>query len=222
VGFRVEQVKIDEIDSEAPKQITDFSGSNMVYGVRPHIGFDTTDDRFYPTKGYSFNAGYEQNTGVETFGTVDSSLRWYKTVAEDFFERKTVLATKIQGGMTAANAPFFEKFYAGGTGSMRGFQYQGISPRAGSDETAIGSDWVFLANTELAVPLNSDVFSALFFVDSGTVQTGPYRVAAGSGLQIMVPQILGPVPMRFEFAVPLKKGEQDETRVFSFSITRLF
>lgn len=222
VGFRVEQVKIDEIDSGAPKQIWDFEGSNMVYGVRPHIGYDTTDDRYYPTKGYSFNAGYEQCTGVETFGTVDSSIRWYKTVAEDFFERKTVLATKVQGGMTAANAPFFEKFYAGGTGSMRGFEYQGISPRAGEDETAIGSDWIFLANSELAVPLNSDVFSALFFVDSGTVQTGPYRVAAGTGLQIMVPQILGPVPMRFEFAVPLQKGDQDKTRVFSFSITRLF
>jgi outer membrane protein insertion porin family len=222
VGFRVEQVKVDDIDDDAPKQITDFAGSNMVYGIRPHIGFDTTDDRYYPTKGYNFVAGYEQNTGVETFGTADSSIRWYKTVAEDFFERKTVLATKLSGGVTAANAPFFEKFYAGGTGSMRGFEYQGISPRAGADKAAIGSDWLFLANTELAVPLNSDVFSALFFVDSGTVQTGPYRIAAGSGLQIMIPQILGPVPMRFEFAVPLKKADEDKTRVFSFSITRLF
>jgi len=79
-----------------------------------------------------------------------------------------------------------------------------------------------LANTELAVPLNSDVFSALFFVDSGAIQTGPYRVAVGTGLQIMIPQVLGPVPMRFEFATPLQKDDQDEVRVFSFSISRLF
>jgi outer membrane protein assembly factor BamA len=30
------------------------------------------------------------------------------------------------------------------------------------------------------------------------------------------------VPMRFEFAVPVMKDDEDETEVFSFSIGRLF
>jgi outer membrane protein insertion porin family len=222
VGFRIEQVTVSNVDANAPSEISDWRGSNMLLGVRPHFGYDTTDDRFYPTKGFFFNTGIEQVTGDATFTTLDGTFRWYKTVAEDFFERKTVLATKLQAGVTSAAAPPFEKFYAGGTGSMRGFEYHGVSKRAGEDEVPVGSDWIFLANTELAVPLNSEVFSALFFVDSGTVQTGPYRIAVGTGLQIMVPQILGPVPMRFEFAVPLRKDDKDETRVFSFSITRLF
>jgi outer membrane protein insertion porin family len=222
VDFRVEQVEVTNVDSNAPREISDWAGSNMLYGVRPNVGFDTTDNRFYPSKGIIFNAGYEQVTGCSTFGTLDGKFRWYKTVDEDFFERKTVLATKIQAAVTGADAPPFEKFYLGGSGSMRGFEFQGISKRAGVNDDAVGSDWMFMANTELAIPLNSDIFSLLVFVDSGTIQTGPYRVGAGSGLQIMVPQLLGPVPMRFEFTYPLRKGEQDETRVFSFSITRLF
>jgi len=222
VGFRAEKVNVDDIDPNAPAEIYRWAGSNMLYGIRPHFGYDTTDDRFYPTRGFFFNAGYEQVFGDASFGTIDGTFRWYKTVAEDFFERKTVLATKIQAGLTSSDAPPFEKFYAGGTGSMRGFEYRGISKRAGIYEDPIGSDWIFLANAELAVPLNSDIFSAIFFVDSGTIETGPYRVSVGTGLQIMIPQLLGPVPMRFEFASPMRKDDQDETRVFSFSITRLF
>jgi outer membrane protein insertion porin family len=222
VDFRAEQVEVSSVDADAPKEISDWAGRNMLYGVRPNFGFDTTDNRFYPTKGFAFNTGYEQVAGDATFGTVDGKFRWYKTVDEDFFERKTVLATKIQAAVTSSDAPPFEKFYLGGSGSMRGFEYRGVSKRAGVNNDAVGSDWMFLANTELAVPLNSDIFSLLVFVDSGTIQTGPYRVGAGVGIQIMVPQLLGPVPMRFEFTQPLRKGEQDETREFSFSISRLF
>jgi outer membrane protein assembly factor BamA len=69
----------------------------------------------------------------------------------------------------------------------------------------------------VTVPLVSENFEALFFVDSGTIDTGSYRLSIGTGVQIMVPQVFGDVPMRFEIAAPLLKDDQDETQVFSFS-----
>jgi len=60
------------------------------------------------------------------------------------------------------------------------------------------------------------------FVDSGTVDTGSYRLSVGAGLQIMVPQIFGDIPMRFEIATPLMKDDDDETQVFSFSAGGMF
>ncbi len=42
----------------------------------------------------------------------------------------------------------------------------------------IGSDWIILANAEVAVPLISDSIALLFFVDSGKIDTGGYRVGA--------------------------------------------
>jgi outer membrane protein assembly factor BamA len=62
----------------------------------------------------------------------------------------------------------------------------------------------------------------LLFVDSGAIDSGPYRISVGTGLQLMIPQLFGPVPMRFEFAIPLVKDEGDDIQVFSFSIAQFF
>ncbi len=79
-----------------------------------------------------------------------------------------------------------------------------------------------LANTEVAVPLTEEVISLLFFVDAGMIDTGGVRASIGTGLQILIPQWFGPVPMRFELAAPFMKDDEDETRVFSFSVGTLF
>jgi len=135
---------------------------------------------------------------------------------------------------------------------IRGFDYRGVSKRSKGSTTLwdrystqggapftlptggfgaipwkirkkpIGSDWLFLANAEVAVPLVGNSLSVLFFVDSGAVETGGYRAAAGTGLQIMIPQWFGPVPMRLELATPFMKDDDDETRAFSFSVGALF
>jgi outer membrane protein assembly factor BamA len=62
----------------------------------------------------------------------------------------------------------------------------------------------------------------LFFVDTGTIDSGGYRAAVGTGIQIMIPQWFGPVPMRFEIAAPIMRDDADDTQVFSFSVGRLF
>ncbi len=224
LGLRVENVDIDSVDSDAPKEIKDVKGDNVLMGVRLGVGRDLTDDRFNPTKGYSFNFGYEQVAGDHTFGIASGVYRRYKTISEDLAERKTVLALKLLGATTVGDAPPFEKFYAGGTGTygIRGFKYRGISKRSGVDDDPIGSDWIFLANAEATVPLASETFSALFFIDSGMIDSGGYRASIGTGIQILIPQWFGPVPMRLEIAAPLMKDGDDDTQVFSFSVGRLF
>jgi outer membrane protein assembly factor BamA len=79
-----------------------------------------------------------------------------------------------------------------------------------------------LANAEISVPLDNEVFSLLFFTDAGLIDSGGVRASIGTGLQILIPQWFGPVPMRFELATPLSKEDEDDTRVFSFSVGALF
>lgn len=229
IGFRLENIDVADIDEDAPKEITDVKGDNAVMGVMFGIGRDTTDYEFNPSAGYRFNASYEQLAGDHTFGIVSATYSRYGTLREDLAERKTILATKLHAATVVGDAPPFEKFYAGGQASVRGFDYRGISTRGLQQNVAepkrkdpIGSDWIFLANAEVVVPLVSDNFAVLFFVDSGTIDTGGYRAAAGTGIQILIPQWFGPVPMRFELAAPLMKDGDDETQVFSFSMGRLF
>jgi outer membrane protein insertion porin family len=235
ISTRVEQVDVTDLDTDAPLEIREDKGKSDLFGLRFGTGKDMRNDRFNPTEGYTFDVGYEQVAGDYTFGIADTTYRCYKTIHEDLAENKTVLAVKLLGATTVGNAPVFEKFYAGGNGAygIRGFEYRGVSPRGlpynpvtrtfGLEkEDPIGSDWIFLANSEVTVPLGGETFSALFFIDSGMVDEGGYRAAAGTGIQIMIPQWFGPVPMRFEIAAPLMKDSEDETQVFSFSVGRLF
>ena len=231
LGFRLENVDVADIDSDAPKEIWDVKGGNLLAGVKVGVGRDMVDDRFTPSRGYSFDTGYEQVTGAENFGILKGGYVWYRTLYEDLLERKTVLAAKLQAATVVGDAPPFEKFYGGGTGTygIRGFRYRGVSTRGlqtsvstPEREDPIGSDWIFLASTEVTMPLIGENFSALFFVDSGTIDTGGYRASVGTGIQIQIPQWFGPVPMRFELAMPFMKDDQDETQAFSFSIGGLF
>lgn len=229
MSFRLENVDVSDIDLDAPKEVKADKGSNDLYGARLYIRKDTTDSRFLPSMGYNFNAGYEQVGGDHTFGVLTGTQRWYKTLYEDLAGRKTVLETKIHGGAIIGDAPVFEKFYAGGTGSIRGFDYRGVSTRGLQTNVVnpaykdpIGSDWIVTGNAEIAFPITTEVLSWLVFVDAGAIDTGGLRASVGTGLQILLPQWFGPVPMRFELAVPFLKDDLDDTRVFSFTVGALF
>ncbi|MHC4069581.1 MAG: outer membrane protein assembly factor BamA [Planctomycetota bacterium] len=231
IGFRAENVEVSDVDYDAPQEIYDVKGDNLLYGVRFGIGRDLRDDKFNPSQGHNFDISYEQVGGDHTFGVLSGAYRRYRTLRRDLAERKTVLATKLLAATTIGDAPPFEKFYAGGSGKygIRGFDYRGVSTRglptnrpSTERDDPIGSDWVFLANAEVTVPLVGESLSSLFFVDSGAIDDGSYRVSVGTGIQILLPQWFGPVPMRLEIAAPVMKDDADDTQVFSFSVGRLF
>ena len=228
LATRAENVDITEIDQDAPKEIKDDKGKSTLFGLKASASYNTTNNKYNPTDGSVLDLAYEQVAGDYTFGVVTSTYRWYKTLSEDLSERKTVLETKLHAGAIVGDAPIFEKFYAGGSGSIRGFEYRGVGPKGestlapGEYKDPIGSDWVLQANAEISVPMASDTFAWLFFVDGVMLDDDACRASVGSGLQILLPQWFGPVPMRFEFAIPIAKEENDDTQVFSFSVGRLF
>ncbi len=226
IGFRAENVGVHDLDYDAPQEIRDFHGDTQLFGVRFGVGFSGVDDIYDPSQGQSINGFYEQVTGDDAFGILEGSYTRYFTLHEDVLGRKTILAGKLLSGTIVGEAPPFEKFYAGGTSryGIRGFEYRGVSTRGWQTNVAnperkdpVGSDWVFLAGAEVTVPLVGENFGLLLFTDSGTIDTGSYRVSIGTGLEIKVPQIFGNTPIRFEIAAPLLKDDEDETQVFSFS-----
>ena len=224
ISFRAENVDVDDLEWDAPQDVIDVEGSNLLFGTRLYIRKNTTDTRFIPSRGYNFDIGYEQVFGDHTFGILEGTYRWYHTLTEDLDELKTVLETKIHAGTTIGDAPTFERFYVGGIGSwaLRGFEYRGVSPRGGPSNEPIGSDWAVVGNAEISMPLGSETFAWLFFSDIGFIDDGGPRMSVGTGIQILIPQFFGPVPMRFELAAPFMKEDEDETQAFSFSMGALF
>jgi outer membrane protein insertion porin family len=134
-----------------------------------------------------------------------------------------VLSVRGHVGFIGGDAPIFERFFAGGQGSIRGFEFRGVGPR--ERDTAIGGDFLALASTEYSFPLFEKNLTGVFFLDTGTVEKkvelGTWRASVGFGIRFTVP-FFGPVPFAFDFAVPIAEDKDDETQIFSFSIGTAF
>ena len=143
------------------------------------------------------------------------------TVAVDDQDRKSVVSAYARGGQIFGDAPVFERFYAGGLGSLRGFDFRGVSPRDGIRNNRIGGDFMLLAGAEYSFPLFAKAIRGVFFTDMGTVEREfglrSWRAAVGGGIRLTL-EIFGTVPMEFDLAYPLAKEDGDDTRIFSFFI----
>lgn len=236
-AVRLEEVNIRNVDDTTAREIKLAEGSHVLTSVQGTIVRDKTDSIFLPSKGDIFEISYEQ-TGVfggdYDFSRLEARYARYFTIHTDSLNRKNILALRTRFGTVFGEAPFFERYYAGGLGSLRGFDFRGVSARdfgtvappnppwtPTSERVAIGSDWVFLAGAEYTFPLFGENLRGAAFLDTGTVEDGPYRVSAGLGLRLMVP-FFAPIPLSADFAWPLSKDADDDTRVFSFTFAMPF
>ncbi len=224
LAFRAESVRIDSINIFASDELRDDEGSNILTSLKGTLVRDRTDSRFLPTTGDRLRVSYEQFGilgGDFSFARLRGRYTKYKTLRTDLLDRKSVLQLWSELGVIAGNAPVFERFYAGGTGSIRGFEFRGVGERDGLDDTNIGGDFLVLMGAEYSYPLFGENVRGHFFLDTGTVGSGTYRAAIGMGIRLNL-NVLGPLPLEFNLAAPIASDSDDEEQVFSFVIGRIF
>jgi outer membrane protein assembly complex protein YaeT len=219
VGLRVENVHVGSFPFYAPIDFIQAAGNNLVVAPRVGVRRDSRDSFLRPTEGSILQVSFEQVFGDFTFPLVNVEGSKYWTI----FQRpdgsgKQVLAAHSQLAYAGSDAPIFERFYAGGFQSMRGFEFRGVGPNVNGFE--VGGDFMFLNSLEYQVPVKAnDQLYFVAFVDSGTVERRveikDYRVSAGVGARIIVP-MLGPVPIALDFGFPIVKGPGDKEQIFSF------
>lgn len=216
---RLEQVGVFDVPYYAPADILDAKGSHFLAGFRGSVTRDSRDSYLRPTEGSLVEVSFEQFLGDYTFPQVNvEGNKYFTTYERADGSGRHVLALRSQAGWTGSNTPVFERFYAGGFRSMRGFEFRGVGP----DERGfkVGGDFMFLNSIEYQIPiLANDQLYAVLFADSGTVESDfslkNYRVSVGAGLRIVVP-MLGPVPIALDFGFPIVKAPGDQDQVFSF------
>jgi outer membrane protein insertion porin family len=136
-------------------------------------------------------------------------------------------------GYSGKSFPVFKNYYSGGLGSVRGFQQNSLQTdkayTENSGEYSIGGSKKILLNSEFLLPfpgVGTDKTLRLFtFVDIGNVYSdsesfdlSQLRSSAGLGLSWISP--VG--PLRFAFAKPIKKFDNDRMQTFQFQIGTAF
>jgi outer membrane protein assembly factor BamA len=216
---RVEEVGVHNVQPFEPIEFQSVAGENFLVGLKAGVTRDSRDSYLRPTEGSKVDFSFEEVLGDFTFPVINLEANKYWTIYQrpDGSGRQ-VLAARSQIAWAGSDAPVFERFYAGGFSSMRGFEFRGVGPTV--EGFKVGGDFLFLNSLEYQIPVRAnDNIYFVVFADSGTVENHVeienYRVAVGAGVRLVVP-MLGPVPIALDFGFPIVKGPNDNDQVFSF------
>jgi outer membrane protein insertion porin family len=228
-NLTVENTKITTSDASAD-EIKDFVAregeSNTVLSWTSSYIHDTRNRTIFPDSGNSQTITFDPTVpGSElTYYRLSYNGKFYFPVYN-----KTTLALKTTIGVAdaygdTAEVPFYEKYYAGGFNSVRGFEDNSLGPR-GSTGTTIGGDLKTVASAELVFPMplvdDSDNIRLSVFYDVGNVYATPQDFEADElRSSIGVAFIwLSPVgPLNLSYAKPIKFNDEDSTQSFQFNI----
>jgi outer membrane protein insertion porin family len=135
----------------------------------------------------------------------------------------------VAGGYDDKPLPFFKNFYAGGVGSVRGYEPNSIGPRD-INGAQLGGDKRVLANTELLFPMpgygkeKSVRLSA--FVDGGIIYGVTSEIPGTDGPRYSTGVALtwiSPVgPLKMSYAWPIAEQPGDRLQRFQFTLGQIF
>ena len=249
VGFRAERTSIefpvgycDPILGLAPPAYCLFvyqTGSPFdSYIVTGGWSRDTRDDIIYPTRGRL------QSFGVEV-GLPFGDVPYYKAnYLQQWFTPLPYLSDFVlmlradlgyADGYSGKPLPFFKAFYAGGVGSVRGYQTASIGPKDIYGNATGGKEKI-VGNAELFYPIlkgDKSVRASVFF-DIGQISGIPlanstlsndlepgyqdFRYSVGAGLAWNSP--IG--PLKFSYGWPLNNKPLDKIQHFQFQVGSVF
>ncbi len=231
--YKIETVDISDLDSNVSQALKDEAGRNTISSAMFQLTKDTTDNRFNPVKGSILVGSIEVAGGPfggdKDFAKFFNSMSHYSEIGPFLLELKLrdgVVST--YGGNNGA-VPVYERFFAGGTYTIRGFKERDIGPKDQSGD-AIGGGTIAIANAELTFSIIENLKGA-FFVDAGNVwhvpdskpkggtSAGGIKVGVGTGVRIKTP--IGPVKLDYGFPVNPSNDQGDTGRIH-FSMSRGF
>ena len=190
--------------------------------------YDSRDDRLDPSKGLSLTlnttpwANLLDSPSFFLRNEVNFSTYW-----DPFASRRTILALRGRLGSLLLSdnkdIPPNKRFYAGGGGAVRGYEFRSLGDLDSRNDPTGGSSVVEFS-TELRQRLGED-FGVVGFVDGGQVYNDPtpqlrngLQWALGVGLRYYT--IAG--PLRADFAFPLNPRASDKSFQFYISLGQAF
>jgi len=231
---KVETVELRNVNPTTTPDILALAGTSDIHSLRLDASYDRRDNWWQPSRGYRLTTYFEhfgQFLGGDwNLWKAGVDGQYFRTLHVDRFDRKHILALTSEANFAntyaGGSVPIFERYFAGGAYSVRGFEYRGIGRHFGNQP--LGGEARLLAGAEYSFPLVAETIRGILFWDAGQVartaselNLGDFRSAVGFGLRLSAPG-LGPLPIALDFGFPLNAQDGDEKETFSFSIGAFF
>lgn len=221
--------------------------------------FNTTWSQSTLNRGVFPDRGFSQSASLETT-LPGSDLYFYKLDyrAQRFFPVSEALTLRMHTNLGYADrfgstqrVPFYEHYYAGGIGSVRGFRDSTLGPKStpslndpDRDELPFGGNIKVTGGAELIFPVpfiqDQRSLRTVLFVDAGNVydkycssnnlpsgdaNPGCGKFDAGElrySAGVGLSWITALGPLGFSLAAPLNSESADDTQVFQFTLGQTF
>ncbi|WP_110666973.1 outer membrane protein assembly factor BamA [Salinicola halophilus] len=251
-GVGLEQLSIDTYD-DTPSEIVKYTEDEGEDFLNYKLTASWTRNNL--NRGIMPTAGSYQRVSLET-AAPGSDAEYYKMRyrGQRLFELNPDWSVKFSSNLGYADTlgsgdpyPFYENFYSGGLGSVRGYTSNTLGPRTtergdGDDDT-LGGNVLVEGSAELIYPFpwveDRRSLQTSIFLDAGnTYLTDCYDVVDGDGPSSCESGVnlddlryslglglswLTPVgPLTFSVAKPLNEKDGDDPQVFQFSLGQTF
>ena len=235
-GLAVDRTKVTTFD-DSPVQYTDFVDAfgNVATSLLASVGWsrDSRDSFLYPREGMYQRVFLEVAIPPMEIRYAKASYQhqYWLPIAQNS-------ALMLNGELGWAHGyggkplPFFKNFYAGGIGSVRGYEQSSLGPRIVNTDgslDSIGGNRRLIANAEYYFPLpgtgQDRSFRMSTFLDAGQVwgvdekfELSELRYSAGLAFSWSSP--VG--PLKLSMGWPLNKDDADQTERFQFQLGTVF
>jgi outer membrane protein insertion porin family len=223
-GLNLESVDL-EIFANSPLSYIDFVqdfGTQYTY-VSGTAGWtrDARDSLILTTAGSLQRLSFELAGGDLQYYRLGYQHRWYRPLTRTFTLH---LGADIgyAGGYNDKPLPFFKNYFAGGPGSVRGYESFSLGPKDLLGNS-IGGDRKLTGTAEILFPMpgaeQDRSLRLAAFVDGGQVyaekiELGELRYAAGIALFWSSP--MGPLRLSWGYPLNAKDGDQKQQLQFTF------
>lgn len=231
IFYRYENIEIDNFESGVSAALLAEEGENNLSLVGLTLTRDTRDNVFNPTKGLYLSGGLDV-AGGPFAGDKD----FYRLTGKASYNiplkyQRAVLEFRLRTGIMndygdSASVPIYERFFAGGSRTIRGYDERKVGPLDTAVNDPVGGESMIVGNVELTVPV-LDFMKVAAFYDTGNVWpemkdigSGGFKSGVGMGLRFKTP--IGPINLDYGYPLNDEPGEESRSGKFYFSVSRGF
>ena len=189
-GLGLERLNVKLYDNP-PQRYDDFVNQNgeKNWIVKGNVGWgrNKTDSALWPTRGYMTSVNLDAGLpgGDLQYYSLTHDQKWFFPLSKDFTLMLSGEVGYADGYGKTEQLPFFQNFYGGGLGSVRGYQSGSLGPKyktkytdgtLSSSVSSYGGNYKAYAGAELLFPLpgikDQRTVRLSLFADAGSVWDG--------------------------------------------------